>query len=273
MKAHFSDRPAANCTAPLRHDSVDDGFAPMELRCLRQYPVPGRPGRRHDPFAGRLGQFRADRALLGADPKPARLPECSAAAENAWGSPANIVRGPIEIPTANGGLYALEDCVFYACTHAPRTANFGAGCLVPWSASPWNTPDGLGETMRTPLSYNFDYPFAEFHYAPATTIFAPGAAPNAAIGSSMILYRAKPPGYVFLDLIPNLEWMSVRPKSLQIGNTLTAWPGDASSSIAMVDTGGGPVFLSDPAGYICQSQWPGAWRVLPGLAARKGVNA
>ena len=87
-------------------------------------------------------------------------------AKEPWGSPAKVVRGPIEIPTATGGIHTLEDCVFYACTDSPRTANFGTGCLSPWSASGWNTPQGLGVTMQSPLSYNSEYPFAEFNYAP-----------------------------------------------------------------------------------------------------------
>jgi hypothetical protein len=46
----------------------------------------------------------------------------------------------------------------YACTGdppsgAPRTANFGVGCLNPWSASGWNTPGNTCVTMQSPLSY------------------------------------------------------------------------------------------------------------------------
>lgn len=32
-----------------------------------------------------------------------------------WGCPCNVVKGPIDIPTADGGIYTLEDCIFYAC--------------------------------------------------------------------------------------------------------------------------------------------------------------
>ena len=49
-----------------------------------------------------------------------------------------------------------------------------------------------------------------------------------------------------MEIIPGVEWMSLIPKSLTIGSTQTAWPGDVTAPIAMVDTGGGPVFLSDP---------------------------
>jgi hypothetical protein len=59
-----------------------------------------------------------------------------------------------------------------------------------------------------------------------------------------------------LDILPNVEWMSLVPKSLTIGSVLTQWPGTATSPIAVVDTGGGPVFLSDPNGYIYSSIWP-----------------
>lgn len=64
-----------------------------------------------------------------------------------WGCPANVVRGPVQIATRDGGTYSIQDCVFYACTGpnpaGERTANFGAGRVVPWSANPWNTPTGL----------------------------------------------------------------------------------------------------------------------------------
>ncbi len=173
-----------------------------------------------------------------------------------WGSPAKIVRGPIEIPTASGAIHALEDCVFYACTGAPRTANFGAGCVVPWSASEWNTPSGLGVTMQSPLSYNRGYPFAEFNYAPAPSILSLSGALRIAQQSEMVISKSQPPGYSMLEIIPNLEWMSLIPKSLTIGTTLTQWPGNVASPIAMVDTGGGPVFLSDPNGYVFSSTWP-----------------
>jgi hypothetical protein len=49
--------------------------------------------------------------------------------------------------------------------------------------------------------------------------------------------------------------MSLIPKSLTVGSTPTRWPGDVTSPIAMVDTGGGPVFLSDPNGYVYKSSW------------------
>jgi hypothetical protein len=93
-------------------------------------------------------------------------------AQEPWGSPAKVVRGPIDIPTSDGGVYSLENVLFYACTGAPRTANFGAGCVTPWSANGWNVPAGLGVTMQAPLSYNGQFRFAEFDYAPASNVLA-----------------------------------------------------------------------------------------------------
>ena len=55
---------------------------------------------------------------------------------------------------------------------------------------------------------------------------------------------------------PNLEWMAIIPKSLRVGNTATSWPGNVPGPIAVVDTGGGPVFLSDPNGYVYATTWP-----------------
>jgi len=178
-----------------------------------------------------------------------------------WGCPAKIVRGPIDLATTSGGTYRLEDCVFYACTGEPspgesRTANFGTGCLSPWAASDWNRPSGIGVTMQAPLSYNPSYPCAEFNYAPAADIHGPANTPRVATGSYLKVYKEKPSGYSMFDIIPNLEWMSLTPRALSIGGVKTLWPGAVSSPIAMIDTGGGPVFLSDPDGYICSNRWP-----------------
>lgn len=176
--------------------------------------------------------------------------------KEAWGSPAKIVKGPIEIPTEDGNVHVIEDCVFYACTGEPRTANFGAGCLRPWSANGWATPPGLGVTMQAPLSYDSQFLFAEFNYAPAANVFGTGDSPRVAQESQLILHRFQPPGYTTCDIIPNLEWMSLIPKTLTIGNVATSWPGTVASPIAMIDTGGGPVYLSDPNGYVYNSSWP-----------------
>jgi hypothetical protein len=171
-----------------------------------------------------------------------------------WGCPANIVKGPIEIPTKTHGVYTINNCVFYACTGAnsdgKRTKNFGAGWISPW-------PQAGGVTIQAPLSYNTDYPCAEFNYAPASTIFQAGATPAVAAESSLTLYRSPPSGYQMFEIIRNLYWMSLRPLSLSIGATKTGWPGNVDPPpIAMVDTGGGPVFLSDPKGYVYNAVWP-----------------
>jgi len=181
-------------------------------------------------------------------------------AKEPWGCPANVVRGPIQLQSTSGDVLTLNDCVFYACTgNAPdgtRTANFGAGCIAPWSSNGWNTPNGLGVTLQAPLSYNAAYPYVEFNYAAADQIHSAAATPNVVTSSSLKVYQNPPAGYQMFQIIPDTEWMSLVPRSLQIGNTLTQWPGAANSPIAMIDTGGGPVFLSDPNGYLYQSQWP-----------------
>jgi hypothetical protein len=115
-------------------------------------------------------------------------------AKEPWGSPAKVVRGPIDIPTADGGTYSLEDVVFYACTGEPRTANFGAGCITPWSANGWNTPLGLGVTMQSPLSYNGLFPFAEFNYAAASNVLRSARVPTVAYDSELILSQSPPLG-------------------------------------------------------------------------------
>jgi hypothetical protein len=197
----------------------------------------------------------------------AALPHSSAdyvvlgAAHEPWGCPANVVRGPIDLATASGDPYRLEDCVFYACTGEPssgrsRTANFGAGCISPWTASGWNKPAGIGVTMQAPLSYKKSHPYVEFNYAPAASIYGAANTPRVAMGSYLKVYKEEPPGHHMFDVSPDLKWMSLTPKALSIGGAKTLWPGTVSSPIAMIDTGGGPVFLSDPNGCVYNTSWP-----------------
>ena len=168
-----------------------------------------------------------------------------------WGCAANVVRGPIDLATTSGDIYRLENCVFYACTaeaskDGSRTANFGAGCLSPWAACSWNKPSGIDITMQAPLSYNSSYPYAEFNFAPSATIYGPANAPKTASGSYLNVHNTEPSGYQMFAIIPNLAWMSLTAKALSIGATSTLWPGTVPSPIAMIDTGGGPVFLVIP---------------------------
>src|SRR5439155_25310105 len=121
--------------------------------------------------------------------------------------------------------------------------------------SPWPNEDDI--TIRSPLAYNSVYRYAEFNYAPSDKMFAAAATtPFVVPGQShLTIYKAMPPGYRTFDILPDLFWMSLNPRALSIGNTVTAWPGDVPSPIAMVDTGGGPVFLSDPKGFL-NRDWP-----------------
>ena len=164
-----------------------------------------------------------------------------------WGCRANVMKGPVQIITSDGSIYQIDNCVFYACiennAQGERTANFGTGRVSPWSANEWNTRDGLGVTIQSPLSYNVTYPYAEFVYAPAETMFSSAATPHVNDGSLLILHATRPSGFTMLEIIPNLGWMSVVPGALTIGSTATAWPGSVASPIAMVDTGGGPCFF------------------------------
>lgn len=168
-------------------------------------------------------------------------------ANEPWGSPAKVVKGPVTIPTSSGN-YVLQDVVFYACTGGARTANFGAGCLNPWSASGWNTPNGINVTMQSPLSYG-SYTYAEFMYEPVPN-------PGVTNHSSLVIHNSAPAGYTTMDIIANEPWMSLIPTALSIGDTSTGWPGTLANPIAMIDTGGGPVFLSDPNGDIYNKTWP-----------------
>lgn len=168
-----------------------------------------------------------------------------------WGCPANILRGPIQIP-AQGGVYQISDCVFYACTGPNAagnlTANFGMGLVSPWPM--------VGDLpVQSPLSYDPNYPFAEVDYAPADQLFAATSQPHVNQSSALTLFKATPPGYQSFDIMRGVPWMSLAPRALSIGDVATGWPG-ARPSIAMIDTGGGPVFLSDPDGFVYGGTWP-----------------
>lgn len=166
-----------------------------------------------------------------------------------FGCPACRLRGPILLTTEDGP-YTIEDCVFYACTgpnpeDGSYTANFGTGCLKPREL-------GTGDPI-SPLGAIPDYPYAEFDYAPAKQVIEPGAGPIVVGNSFLNLYKTLPSDYQnkMFYILKNMSWMSLRPKTLAIEGKETEWPGKlAETSIAMIDTGGGPVFLSDPQKYL-----------------------
>jgi hypothetical protein len=197
-----------------------------------------------------LPNFATDYQVLADDPNDAlREP---------FGCPAVIVRGPIEITTVGRAQYVIPNCVFFACkgpnSSNAVTANFGIGC-VSWTAS-------NGTVMESPLSFDPSYPFAEIDFAPPHAIVTSGPAPHIDETSTLNLYAGAPPGYEVFDVVTNVEWMALRPTLLKIAGTLTSWPGN-NTAIAMIDTGGGPVYLSDPNGYVYQTQWPGQIFPLP----------
>jgi hypothetical protein len=182
-------------------------------------------------------------------------------AREPWGCPANVVQGPLQIVATDGGIYRMDSCVFYACTannsKNQRTANFGMAKINPWSASSWNTPlpKKPNVILQSPLSYG-TAPYAEVIFEPATTMLSSTADVLVSRGSSLVMHATAPSGYTLLSTIPDLAWMSVVPTSFAIGGTTTGWPGSVSPLIAMVDTGGGPVLLSDPNGYVWPKTWP-----------------
>jgi hypothetical protein len=173
-----------------------------------------------------------------------------------WGAPVRIVTGPIVLPRT-GGTYTISTCRFYACTglndDGCYTANFGIGRVNPWS-------EGDSYGLQSPLSYNSDYNFVQIDYAPIDQVLRAGAKPHVAAGSSITLFKTMPDGYSpMLKIIAKKHWMALKPQTLSIGGHTTDWPGKRKvTSIAMVDTGGGPVFLSDPENYLRNRNWPNA---------------
>jgi hypothetical protein len=169
-----------------------------------------------------------------------------------WGCPANILRGPIQLTARDGRVVEIPECVFFACT-APnqnneRTANFGTGCISPWMQNG-------STTLQAPLSYNTAFPYAQFDYAPTAIAIAAGSGLTVGDDSLLVLHNAMPDGYRAFDIIRGSPWMSLVPRALSIGNSATSWPGTLQSAIAMIDTGGGPVFLSDPDARLYAAQW------------------
>ena len=110
--------------------------------------------------------------------------------------------------------------------------------------------------MQAPLSYLTAYPYAEFTYAAAADVHGPAATLTVASGSYLKLYRSLPAGYQLFQILPEFAWMSLVPHQLTIAGTKTHWPGSLPHPIAMIDTGGGPVFLSDPNRDVCTQAWP-----------------
>jgi hypothetical protein len=177
-----------------------------------------------------------------------------------FGCPAKLVKGPIEI-LSRTKWHRIENCVFYACTglnrENKRTANFGLG----WISPPWPTTVPDFPTVLPPLAYDTTYPYVEVSYAPATAVLAGGRTLRVDGQSALVLRKqGLDDSYHMFDIIRELDWMSVSVRSLSIGATRTDWPEVAvpgqQSPIAMIDTGGGPVFLSDPTGKIYAKHWP-----------------
>ncbi len=175
-----------------------------------------------------------------------------------WKAEARLVTGPIVLPCEGGGTYTIARCQFYACIglnqNGEYTANFGIGCVTPWKVG--DTENGL----QSPLSYDPDYTCVQVDYAPVDQVLSASDVPHVAPGSLLILSKGQPGGYpMMFDILPDTPWMSLRPLSLYIGNDQTEWPGGRkATSVAMVDTGGGAVFLSDPQNYLGRLNFPGA---------------
>lgn len=171
-----------------------------------------------------------------------------------WNAPAKLVMGPLELTAADGSVFAMEDCIFYACTgNAPGetepTANFGAGCLTRYM-------DAEGWTLKPAQTYNPAFPYAEFDFAPDHAVLSLSAALRIETSSTLRISKAPPLGYDMFEIIPDTWWMALTPRALSVGATKTAWPNVARKPIAMIDTGGTCAFLSDPDGYVYNADWP-----------------
>jgi hypothetical protein len=178
-----------------------------------------------------------------------------------FGCPAKLLRGPITIPTPSGD-FIIKQCDFFACT-APNkdnryTANFGTGWIDQWSTF---TDDGNKKfVVKPPLRANDNpYRYIELDYMPDPTAIESSDDPKIADSSWMNIQNTPPTGYERMYQITrgtDALWMSLQVRSLTIGAEKTKWPGPKPYPMAMIDTGGGPVLLSDLDGSISTTIWP-----------------
>jgi hypothetical protein len=171
-----------------------------------------------------------------------------------WGAPAKLVKGPLELTAADGSVFAMEDCIFYACTgiapgETEPTANFGAGCLTQY------TTEGVW-TLRPAQTSNPAYPYAEFDFAPDHAVLSLTRALRIETTSTLRISKMPPAGYQMFDIVPATWWMALVPRALSIGAVKTAWPNSTQNPIAMIDTGGTCAYLSDPDAFVYKSAWP-----------------
>jgi hypothetical protein len=108
-----------------------------------------------------------------------------------WGADAYIVSCPIVLPRGSG-TYTIKNCRFYACTrlndNGCYTANFGIGCVRPWSV-------GDPNNLQSPLSYIPEFDFVQIDYVPIDRMFQPSNKPHIVPGSTLTLRKAKPDGF------------------------------------------------------------------------------
>ena len=172
--------------------------------------------------------------------------------EEPFGARARLVRGAVAFSARNVN-YAIPDCVFYACIglngRGERTANFGSGIVSPWPQVP-----GFGE-IKMPFLYDRQFKFVEINMAATKDVVSGTAAVRVNDASEITLHRSEPNGFTMFKILPGKPWMALKPSAVNLSDWKTGWPGDIEDPIAMIDTGGGPVFLSDPQNVFQNSHW------------------
>lgn len=168
-----------------------------------------------------------------------------------FGSNAYLVGGPIEIEQSDGSAYRIEDCTFFACDSSSPTSNFGVGCIMPVPA--FGTS---GTTVKSPIAYDPNFCCGIVDFADPAEMLSQDNTLVANKASVFTLCKSIPGEFNVFEILPSVGWMSLRPKSLSIAGTATGWPGTLEAPIAMIDTGGGPAFLSDPNSVLITKEWP-----------------
>jgi hypothetical protein len=170
-----------------------------------------------------------------------------------FGNDAALVRGPIEIPAADGSIVTLRDCVFFACKGSgpDDKGNFGLGVVT-------NVRQVGDNTVQPPLTYNIGYGYAEVDLVDVPMGLDDSGNPIISDKSLLTLYKQPPASYSPLfEIMPDVPWMALVPEALSINGTQTTWPKNLDQPIiAMIDTGGQLTFLRDPNGDLAKTQWP-----------------
>ncbi len=178
-----------------------------------------------------------------------------------WGCPVYIVTGPMIV-----GGFTIQNCTFLACYQdhphtGSRTSNFGAGYI-----------------SRTRIKLGDVYVDTPFRYVPNINCIEINFANNYVmlyndISQSLTTLLGYPN---MLNITPNYNWMSTYIKYLSLniknGDNITKkWIDNLDNRHVYIDSGGGPILMSDPSISKCYSYRAAGhhFTTIPSLTSRE----